>query len=85
MPIERSTRIIESKLSEHYEHGRIGSVTATGKYEVFDTAFGAVPTVVVTGEGVNARLAQAPVAGSFKVELDAAGTAAVRYMAWGER
>ncbi|NIS20255.1 MAG: hypothetical protein GWN12_09830 [Thermoplasmata archaeon] len=67
------------------DHGTVAGVTATGRYKSFHTAFGGAPNVVVTGEGANARMAQAPAAGSFKAELDAAGTAPARYVAWGSR
>jgi hypothetical protein len=76
--------ITEAKFSEHLEHGTVTGVTATGRYKTL-TGFTGVPNVVVTGEDGNARLAQAPVAGSFKAELDAAGTKNVQFIAWGAR
>ena len=77
--------ITEAKLSEHLEHGTITGITLTGKYKTFTTGFGGVPDVVVTGIDANARLGTVPAAGSFKVELDAAGTANAKYIAWGVR
>ena len=56
-----------------------------GEYKTFTTAFGSVPDVVVTGINANARLGTVPATGSFKVELDAAGTANAKYVAWGVR
>ena len=76
--------ITEAKFSEHLEHGTITSVTATGRYKTL-TGFTGVPNVVVTGVDGNARLAQAPVAGSFKAELDAGGTVNAQFIAWGAR
>lgn len=81
----KDATVKEADFYEHLEHGTITGVTATGRYKTFTTAFSAEPQVVITGEGANARLAHAPAAGSFKVELDAGGTVDAGYIAWGAR
>ncbi len=81
--------ITEAKFSEHFEHGRIGTVSKSGFYKLFTTAFGAAPHVVVTGInedlGTFATLGTAPAVGSFKVVLTGDGTLDVMFMAWGQR
>ncbi len=67
------------------DHGTLASVTATGRYKSFHTAFGATPSVVVTAQNANAQVAGTPATGSFQAALDAAGTADAFYIAWGSR
>ena len=81
----KDASITPAKFSLLQEYGTLAAVTATGIWLTFDTAFSAPPTVVVTGIGTAAQLANAPVAGSVKLELGAAGTAVVHYIAWGPR
>jgi hypothetical protein len=81
----KDASVTPAKFSVLQEYGTVAAVTATGTYLTFDTAFSAAPTVVVTGIDAAARLANAPVAGSAKIELGAAGTAVVHYIAWGAR
>jgi hypothetical protein len=75
--------VTPAKFSVLQEYGTVAAVTATGTYLTFDTAFSAPPAVVVTGIDAVARLAHAPVAGSAKIELGAAGKLVVHYVAWG--
>ena len=77
----------DSITSQHFEHGTVTEVTATGRYKVFTTAFGGVPDVVfteITGS-LASRLMGTPVAGSFGVKLTTAGTQDVMFQAWGAR
>lgn len=81
----KDASVTPAKFSVLQEYGTVAAVTATGIWLTFDTAFSAPPTVVVTGIDAAARLANAPVAGSAKIKLGAAGTAVVHYIAWGAR
>jgi hypothetical protein len=74
----------EYKFAEHYEHGTITDVTATGRYKSFSDAFYNMH-VVITGVGGIVYLALAPAPGSFKVQRSTAGTSNAHYHAWGGR
>lgn len=81
--------ITEDKFSEHLEHGTLVNISKGGRWKEFDTAFGAAPHVVISGEseavGTYVTLGATPKAGSFKVELAADGTLNANYVAWGDR
>jgi hypothetical protein len=83
----KDASIAEAEFAEHFEHGTVTGVTATGRYKVFTTAFGGVPDVVfteITGS-LASRLMGTPTAGSFGAKLTAAGTQDVMFQAWGAR
>jgi len=80
-----SQAVTEAKMYEHYEHGTITGITATGRYRAFTTAFGAAPAVNVTAVAKIAYLGVAPATGSFNVKLSAAGTANGYFIAFGQK
>lgn len=70
--------------AEVWEHGRIGSVNATGIYQSYNLgSFSQRPHVIVVGQNADAQLAGTPNIGSFKVKLSAAGTKPAFYWAIG--
>ena len=84
----KDASIAEADFAEHFEHGTVTGVTATGRYKLFTTAFGGVPDVVcyeIGSAAIASRLMGTPVAGSFKVNLTSAGTQDMMFHAWGAR
>ena len=83
----KDASVTPAKLQEMFEHGTVSGVTATGRYKVFADTFGGVPDVVcqeIVGSLAN-RLKGTASPGSFQVQLTAAGTQDITYVAWGQR
>ena len=82
----KDASVTPAKLEEKLEHGTVSGVTATGRYKVFDAAFGGVPDVVCyENKSIESRLMGTATLGSFQVQLSATGTQDLTFMAWGNR
>lgn len=78
--------VAPADFNELFQRGTRASVTRTGVYIAFPTAYGGTPNVIVAGMGSAANLVGNRIRrGSFQVQLGAAGTARVSWQAWGPR